>query len=67
MQLIKREARQIVALLRELQTNLKCTIDSMIVPGTGEPDPRCPMECREVAVARKQLQHAEKLIGRLTK
>jgi hypothetical protein len=66
MQLTKREARRIVKLLGVLQEALESIIESMIVPGTGEPDPAVDWECEEVAVARRQLGQAEKLIGRLT-
>jgi hypothetical protein len=67
MQLTKREARRIVKLLGVLQETLESTIECMIVPETGEPDPNDAEDCAEVARLRKELRQAERLIARLTK
>jgi hypothetical protein len=65
--LTTRDRRTVIRLLGLLQDHLECAIESVIVPGTNEPNPYDLEEVAGIAQDRRDWKTAETLIGKLTK
>ncbi len=56
------DARKIVSLLGHLQGHLESAIESSLVPGTGQPNPHCAMDVKNVAADRKTWRECEDMV-----